>query len=56
MVPNLLHAGQKKKHVDVPMPKIIHLYNRCMGGVNLFDQFVANYRSKNNGGRFFLGQ
>ena len=26
------------------MPKIVHSYNRCMGGVNLFDQFVANYR------------
>ena len=26
------------------MPKIIHSYNRCMGGVDLFDQFVANYR------------
>ena len=26
------------------MPKIIHSYNRCMGGVHLFDQFAANYR------------
>ena len=39
------------------MPKIIYSYNRCMGGVDLFDQFVANYRirirSKNDGERFF---
>ena len=37
-------SKKQKKRVDVPMPEIIHSYNRCMGGVDLFDQFVANYR------------
>ena len=26
------------------MPEMVHTYNRNMGGVDLFDQFVANYR------------
>ena len=36
---------KQKKRVDVPMSHMIHLYNRCMGGVDLFDQFVV-IRSK----------
>ena len=26
------------------MPQMIHCYNRFMGGVDLIDQFIANYR------------
>ena len=54
-------SKKKKKHVDVPMPKIIHSYNRCVSGVDMFDQFVANYIvfayvAKNGGGHFFQGE
>ena len=36
--------SNKKKQLDVPMPKPFKVYNSQMGGVDLFDQFVANYR------------
>ena len=41
------------------MAKIVHSYNRCMGGVTLFNQSICcelshlYIRSKNGGGRFF---
>ena len=37
-------SKQQKKQLDVPMPKPFKVYNSQMGGVDLFDQFVANYR------------
>ena len=37
-------SRQQKKTIDVTMPEMVHTYNRNMGGVDLFDQFVANYR------------
>ena len=33
-----------KKTVYVLVPKMIHLCNRCISGMDLFDQFVAKYR------------
>ena len=36
-------SKKQKKNVHVPMPLMIHSYNRCMEEVDLFDQFVANY-------------
>jgi len=37
-------SRKDRKKIDVPMPKVIHQYNQSMGGVDLFDQFVSNYR------------
>ena len=36
-------SKKQKKNVDVPLPLMIHSYNRCMEEVDLFNQFVANY-------------
>ena len=39
-------SRKERKKVLVSMPEMIHSYNRNMGGVDLFDQFIANYRIK----------
>lgn len=35
---------KEKKEVSVPQPKVIATYNKYMGGVDLHDNAVANYR------------
>ena len=37
-------SRKQKRRIDVPMPQMIHRYNRFMGGEDLIDQFIANYR------------
>ena len=37
-------SREQKRRIDVPMPQMIHCYNRFMGGVDLIDLFIANYR------------
>ena len=37
-------SRKQKRGINVPMPQMIHRYNRFMGGVDLIDQFIANYR------------
>ena len=37
-------SKKERKRIEVPMPKPFKVYNGQMGGVDLFDQFVANYR------------
>ena len=34
----------RKKHVNTNIPSAVKVYNQTMGGVDLHDQFVANYR------------
>ena len=34
----------QKKHITVDMPDSISIYNKYMGGVDLFDQSVSSYR------------
>ena len=31
-------------YITVEMPAPLHYYNKCMGGMDLFDQCLANYR------------
>ena len=38
------YSRTDRKIVQVPMPKVIQCYNQSMGGVDLFDEFVNNYR------------
>ena len=40
------YSQTDRKIVQVPMPKVIQCYNQSMGGVDLFDEFVNNYRTK----------
>ena len=37
-------SRQEKKHVNINIPSAVKIYNHTMGGVDLHDQFVANYR------------
>lgn len=37
-------SAAEKKKIQVPMPQPLQTYNKYMGGVDLFDQFVAQYR------------
>ncbi|XP_068084847.1 piggyBac transposable element-derived protein 2-like [Anabrus simplex] len=44
----------QKQHVEVPIPKIVKVYNCFMGGVDLHDMLVALYRSNIGVRRFYL--
>lgn len=37
-------SSAAKEKIDVPQPKLFSTYNASMGGVDLFDQSVNNYR------------
>ena len=51
-------SGKDKKYIDVPRPHVVSLYNGGMGGVKLFDMFMAlyhlNHRSKQGYMRVFF--
>ena len=34
----------RNKHVNINIPSAVKVYKQTMGGVDLHDQFVANYR------------
>ncbi|XP_037958788.1 piggyBac transposable element-derived protein 3-like [Teleopsis dalmanni] len=38
------YSREKKKNICVPQPQVINSYNRHIGGVNLHDKGVVNYR------------
>ena len=48
---------KQRKHVQIKQPKVIKQYNNYIGGGDLADNMVANYRidirGKNGGGLFF---
>ena len=46
--------GKVKKHVDVPCPEAVRLYNEAMGGVDLADMLIALYRTKIKSRRWYL--
>lgn len=43
------YSRTQKKKVLVPQPRLIEQYNSKMGGVDLCDNFVANYRIRIRG-------
>ena len=42
-----------KKHIDVPFPNTVALYNKFMGGVDLLDGLVAYHRTKIRSKKFY---
>lgn len=44
---------KKKKMINVPMPNAIKYYNKTMGGVDLFDNGVNNYRIRMRGKKWY---
>ena len=44
------YSQEAKKRIDIPQPKVVHVYNRYMGGVDRLDQnlavYMINLRSK----------
>lgn len=43
-----------KKYEEVPMPAIVGEYNKHMGGIDLLDSFLAQYRFKMRSRRWYL--
>ena len=48
---NPVHSGSRwsradRKRIPVPIPHLIHNYNQYMGGVDLLDRFLSDYRPK----------
>ncbi|KAK8784396.1 hypothetical protein V5799_009238 [Amblyomma americanum] len=39
-------SRKEKKHIDVPWPEIVRMYNVNMGGVDLADRMISYYRIK----------
>ena len=37
------YSQEAKKRIDIPQPKVVHVYNRYMGGVDRLDQNLAAY-------------
>ena len=46
-------SQSQKKYVNVPQPYMIRTYNHCMGGVDLHDAFIAKYRIKVKGKKWW---
>lgn len=47
------YSRKEKKVVKLPCPKIVGSYNKYMGGVDLFDRFMSNYRIKIKGKKWW---
>lgn len=48
------YSVQEKRKVSIPQPNLIAHYNRNMGGVDLMDNTVANYRIGVRGKRWYI--
>lgn len=42
-----------KRRISLPQPKIVHLYNQNMGGVDRMDQNIAQYRISIRGKKWY---
>ena len=40
------YSSKSKQKISVQIPKVISLYNTNMGGVDLLDRLLSNYRPK----------
>lgn len=48
------YSQHEKKHVLIPQPNLINLYNKKMGGVDRFDQNVSLYRIQIRGKKWYF--
>lgn len=44
IVPAKRYNRKERKEISIPQPNLIHQYNKHMGGVDLHDNGIANYR------------
>ena len=45
---------KKKVHVEVPMPAIVHVYNKFMGGIDFLDMMTSMYKYNLKSRRWYL--
>ena len=43
----------RKEKVDLPQPHVVASYNKYMGGVDLLDRFLSQYRPKITGKKWW---
>ena len=50
-----IFSARERKKIKIPMPTVVSMYNKCMGGVDRMDQNVACCRIgiKGKSGRYF---
>lgn len=48
------YSVTKKQKITVPQPNVISHYNKCMGGVDLLDNNIANYRINIRGKKWYM--
>lgn len=48
------YSVAKKCKITVPQPNVINNYNKCMGGVDLMDKNISNYRIAVRGKKWYV--
>jgi DNA excision repair protein ERCC-6 len=48
------YVHSERKKTDIPQPQVVAQYNKFMGGVDLLDRHIANYRMSIRGKKFYM--